>query len=165
MGKSGTSHKSRARLDRPRRASYRVLAAGKIIRPKILGWLSLSNVLSRSPCYDGTASSRVPILVTCDSSRGYFLDPISLGGAMRYDTTGMSAVRKSAAKTIQRRDRAAEIVMISDGRLTCSRPSVRDSLASCLDQGSRVYGPRGVAEYRGWCDQTEIQELVKTVGE
>jgi hypothetical protein len=83
---------------------------------------------------------------------------------MRYDTTGMSAVGEGAAETLQRRDRAVEVVMISDGRLTYSRPFVRDSLASRLGQGSHVYGPRGVAENRGWFDQTEIQELVETVG-
>lgn len=83
---------------------------------------------------------------------------------MRYDTTGMSAGGEGAAETIQGRDRAAEFVMISDGRLTYSRPFVRDRLAGHLDQGSRVYGPRGVAENRGWFDQTEIQKLVETVG-
>jgi len=83
---------------------------------------------------------------------------------MRYIIAGMSAAWVRAAETIRQRGHAAGIVTISNERLPCSCRLDSCNLAGHLDQGSLLYGRRGIAEDRGRFDQPEMQELVETVG-
>ena len=65
---------------------------------------------------------------------------------MRYVIAGASAAGVSAAETIRQRDRAAEVVVISDERFVYSRPLLSYYLAGYMDEEKVLLRPRDFFE-------------------
>ncbi len=65
---------------------------------------------------------------------------------MRYVIAGASAAGVSAAETIRQRNRAAEVVMISDEKFVYSRPLLSYYLAGYMDEEKVLLRPRDFFE-------------------